>query len=96
MDKTQQQINELQAQIQKLQSQLNDLSGAFWKNNFSSSQTFNKDVSFSSRLQVPVFSSAPSVGVVGDIICVGGKLYICTTAGNTTTPATFTLCGSQS
>ena len=95
MDKTKQQITEMQAQIQKLQSNLNDLSGAFYKNNFSSSQTFNKDCVFSSRLQVPVYSSAPSVGVIGDLIAVGGKLYICTTAGNSGSPAVFTLCGSQ-
>ena len=92
---TKQQILDLQAQVQKLQSSLNDLSSQFYKNNFSSSQTFNKDCTFSSRLQVPVYSSAPSVGVVGDIICVSAKLFICTTAGDTTTPATFTLCGSQ-
>ena len=93
---TKQQILDLQAQVQKLQSSLNDLSSQFYKNNFSSSQTFNKDCTFSSRLQVPVYSSAPSVGVVGDIICVGGKLYICTTAGNSGSPAVFTLVGSQS
>lgn len=91
MDKTQQQINELQAQVVKLQSSLNDLSGAFYKNNFSSSQTFNKDVVFQSRLRVPVFSSAPSVAEVGDLICVSAKLYICTS----TNPAVFSLCGSQ-
>jgi hypothetical protein len=81
--------------VQKLQSQLSDLSGAFYKNNFSSSQTFNKDVVFQSRMRSPVFSAAPAVGEIGDIICVSAKLYVCTTAGNSTTPAVFSLIGSQ-
>lgn len=90
------QIIELQEQITKLKSDFDSLSQSFYKNNFISSQTFNKDCVFTTRLQVPHYSSAPSVGVVGDIIEVGGKLYICTTAGDVATPATFTLVGSQS
>jgi len=59
---TQKIIGELQGQIAKLNTDLQSLSSAFYKNNFSSSQTFNKDVSFQSRLRVPVYSSAPTVG----------------------------------
>lgn len=90
------QLKDLQAQIVKLTSSLNDVSQAVFKNNFSSSQTFTKDVVFTTRLRVPVYSSAPSVGEVGDLIAVGGVLYICTTAGNVATPATFSLVGTQS
>lgn len=79
----------------KLRSDLDSLSQSFYKNNFSNSQTFTKDVSFQSRLKVPSYSSAPSVGEVGDIIEVSGKLYICTTAGDVSSPAVFTLVGSQ-
>ena len=96
MDTTKQQILDLQAQVQKLQSSLNDLSSQFYKNNFSSSQTFNKDCTFSSRLQVPVYSSAPQTGEIGDILSISSKLYICTTSGNSGSPAVFTLVGSQS
>lgn len=85
------QIEELKAQISKLQSQLNDLSGAFYRNNFTSSQSFNKDCTFNSRLRVPVYSAAPSISEIGDLIAVGGKLYICTTANSV-----FTLVGTQS
>lgn len=87
---TQIQIADLQDQIKKLQASLNDLSTNFYKNNFSSSQNFNKDCIFNSRLKVPHYTSAPSVSEVGDLIEVGGVLYICTIAGGT-----FTVCGTQ-
>lgn len=84
-----QQLREL---ITKMQSQIDDLSGQFYKNNFSSSQTFNKAVSFTDRLRVPVFDSAPAVGEVGDIFALtDGDLYVC--INNT---PTFALVGTQS
>lgn len=92
---TKAQIAELQTQTAKLQSQLSDLSAQFYKNNFSNSQTFNKDAIFQSRLRVPVYSAAPSVAEIGDLISVSAKLYICTTVGNVASPAVFTLVGSQ-
>lgn len=84
-------ITALKEQMTKLQNQLNDLSGAYYRNNFTSSQSFNKDVVFNSRLRVPVFTSAPTVSEIGDLIAVGGKLYICTVANST-----FELVGTQS
>lgn len=81
---------EIKDSIVKLQSQLNDLSAQFFRNNFTSSQTFNKDSVFTSRLKVPHYSSAPTICEVGDLIEIGGKLYICTVANTT-----FTLVGSQ-
>jgi hypothetical protein len=95
MPNIQQQVTELQAQVTKLQSDLDSLSGAFYKNNFTSSQSFNKDVVFQTRLKVPHYDSAPTNASVGEILEVGGKLYICTTAGDVLTPAVFTLVGSQ-
>lgn len=83
-------IKELEEMILKLQSQINELSGSFYKNNFTSTQNFNKDAVFNSRLRVPVFSAAPSVAEIGDLIAIGGKLYICTVPNTT-----FTLVGSQ-
>jgi hypothetical protein len=84
-------IQELKDMIEKLQTQLNELSSQFYRNNFTSSQAFNKDVTFNSRLRVPVYSSAPAICEVGDLIAVAGKLYICTVANTT-----FTLVGTQS
>lgn len=85
-----QKILELEEKLNKLQATVDDLSGSFYKNNFTSSQVFNKDCVFSTRLKVPHYSSAPSVSEVGDIIEVGGILYICTVAGGT-----FTKVGAQ-
>jgi len=84
-------ILELEEKLVKLQSQLDDLSGAFYKNNFTSSQSFNKDVTFNSRLRVPVYNSAPSICEVGDLVAIGGVLYICTVPNTT-----FTVVGTQS
>ncbi len=89
----QQLILDLQDKVAKLEADLADLSGAFYKNNFTSSQSFNKDVVFNSRLRVPVFDSAPTIAEIGDLISVGGQLFICTTPSPSTV---FTLVGSQS
>jgi len=86
-----QQILDLQEQVAKIQSDLGDLKGQFYKNNFTSFQNFNKDVVFNGRLRVPVFSSAPSVAEIGDLIAVSGTLYICTSSS----PVTFTVVGTQ-
>lgn len=82
--------------LTKLQSQVDTLSGAFYKNNFTSSQQFNKDCVFSSRLRVPVFDSAPTVAEVGDVMAISGVLYICTTASASGAGAVWTVVGTQS
>lgn len=82
--------SQLIEQINKLRSDIDSLNQAFYKNNFSSSQTFTKDAIFQTRLKVPHYTSAPSICEVGDLIEIGGKLYICTVANTT-----FELVGSQ-
>lgn len=91
---------ELIARITKLESIVDNLTQQFFKNNFSSSQTFNKDAVFTTRLKLPVYTVAPSVGEVGDVISFtdgsgAGQMYICTVAGTVATPATFTKVGTQ-
>lgn len=76
-------ITELQDQLNKLKNDFNLLSQQFYKNNFSGSQVFTKDAIFNTRLKVPHYSTPPSISEVGDIIEVGGKLYICTVANTT-------------
>lgn len=78
-----------------LKNQLDSLSQQFFKNNFSASITFNKDVICGTRLKVPSYSTVPIVAEVNDIIGINGELYICTVAGTIASPATFTLVGSQ-
>lgn len=67
---------QLQEQINKLQSELNDLKAQFYRNNFSSYQTFNKSSVFTTTLTVPRYTVLPSCEV-GQICEFGGKLMIC-------------------
>ena len=89
-------ILELEQTIFKMNEELNSLSSQFYKNNFSASQVFNKDSTFTSRMRAPVFDSAPSVAEIGDLMVVGGILYICTTASVSGAGAIFTVVGTQS
>jgi hypothetical protein len=94
------QLQDIQDTINTLKSRLTDLEASFYKNNFSSSQTFNKDCVFNSRLRVPVYDSLPTVGQVGDIVSVtdvrgDGQLYICTLSGDITSNAGFEKVGAQ-
>jgi hypothetical protein len=82
--------NDYQQQISRLQQQLETLSADYYRNNFLSSQDNNKYVRFNSRLKIPRYASDPNVGEIGEIIEVGGKLKICTSAN------TFTVVGTQS
>lgn len=85
---------DLQRRIQRLEQALFDLTSEVYTNNFSSSQDFNKYSRFNTRLKVPSYASDPSVGEVGDLIEVSGKLKICTVASSTA--PTFTIVGTQS
>ena len=80
-------------QIAALQTQIDELSKLFHLNNFTTHQDFNKSSSFNYVLKVPHYDSAPPSGEVGNIIEIGGKLYICTTASSTA--AVWTLVGTQ-
>ena len=75
------------------QQQIDDLKAEFYRNNFSNSQDFPKYSRFNSRLKVPHYTANPTVGEVGEIIEVGGKLKICTTAS--TTAPVWTVVGTQ-
>jgi len=85
-------IEQFRAEVQSLRSQVAELSAAVNKNNFSTTQVFNKSCVFNDRLKVPSFNSAPTVAEVNDIMAIAGELYICTSSS----PVTWTLVGSQS
>lgn len=72
-------------QIAILRSDLEALTQEVYRNNFSSSQDFNKFTRFNTRFKIPHYDSIPPVGEVGELIEIGGALYICST------PNVFTL-----
>lgn len=80
---------QLKDDILKLKREIESLRSSFFTNNFATSQDFNKYSRFNTALKVPSYSTAPTSAEVGELIEVGGKLYICSTTDN------FTLVGSQ-
>jgi len=82
-------ITEIQMQIDQLRKDLEALNNEFYRNNFSAVQEFNKKSNFTTRLKVPSYVTAPTTAEVGEIIEVGGKLYICSTAN------VYSLVGAQ-
>lgn len=77
-------------ELQKLQQQLDQLTQEFYRGNFSDSQDFPKYSRFNTRLKVPHYASNPTTCEVGEIIEVGGKLKICSSAN------TWSVVGTQS
>jgi hypothetical protein len=80
-------------QIIQLQQQLDDFKAEYYRNNFSNSQDFPKYSRFKTRLKVPHYAANPTIGDVGDIVEVGGKLKICTVAS--LTAPTWVVVGTQ-
>lgn len=78
MDKTQQE------QIDLLRQDLTSLQQEVYRNNFTSSQDFNKFTRFNTRLKIPHYDSVPPVGEVGELIEVNGTLLICSSANTFT------------
>ena len=92
IDSLQQQIDSLQQVIARLKVDLEALSGEYYRNNFSGTQDFNKSCRFNTGLKVPSYATTPTnTSEVGQLIEVGGKLYICTAS----TP-TWVVAGTQS
>lgn len=74
----------IEEQIAILKSDLNALQQEVYKNNFSSHQDFNKMSNFTTRLKIPHADQLPPVGEVGELLELGGALYICSSANNFT------------
>jgi hypothetical protein len=77
----------------QLKAELEALKEEFYRNNFSDSQDFVKYSRFNTRMKVPTFTADPTIGAVGDIVSVSGKLKICTVASLTS--PTWTIVGTQ-
>ena len=65
-----------QAQLDKLTEDLKALNDEVYANNFSSSQDFNKFSRFNTRLKIPHYPVLPTVCEIGELVEVGGILYI--------------------
>lgn len=76
-----------------LQQQIDDMKYLMNKNNFSNTVVYDKGVLFNSRVFLKSITTNPTFGDVGDLVVVGGKLKICTTASSTA--ATYTIVGTQ-
>lgn len=79
----------LQLQVDQLKKDLQALVDETYKNNFSAHQDFNKTSNFTTRLIVPHYNVLPISGNVGEVLEMGGKLYICSSINK------FTLVGTQ-
>lgn len=79
----QEQITQLRAQLEALQAEVS-------RNNFSSSQDFQKYSRFNTRLKVPSYTTLPDTCEVGEVVESAGKLRICSAAN------TWTIVGTQS
>lgn len=81
---------DLAKEVTKLRQDLESLTAAFYQNNFSSSQDFNKYSRFNYRLKVPSYGTLPTTCEVGEIAENGGELNICSSAN------VWTVVGTQS
>lgn len=79
----QEQITQLQKEVEHLRQIVNK----------TGMEVFNGHVKIRGRLKLINLTADPTQGDVGDVICVGGKLKICTT-GSLTAP-TYTIVGTQ-
>lgn len=90
MNNDQVKLLEMVEEIAKMKKLIDELSGNFYKNNFSDRQDFQKYCSFNTKLRVPVYSVLPTTSEIGEIVSdTAGTLYI-STATNT-----WTVCGTQ-
>lgn len=76
--------------ISDLREELDQLSSEFYRNNFSAHQDFVKYSNFSTRLKVPHYATLPTTCETGEIVEVGGKLYVASATD------TWTIVGTQS
>lgn len=81
-----------QSQIDQVRKDLQSLYDEFYRNNFSSSQDFQKYSRFNSRIKVPTYATAPTICEIGELYVNSGtgKLYVCSAAN------TWSLVGTQS
>ena len=70
------QVQEMQDKIASLEYQISELRDAFYRNNFSQSQVFNKYSDFTFRLKIPVVSALSTTCELGELCVYNGGLYL--------------------
>ena len=75
--------------LEQVINDLQALNNEFYRNNFSSSQDFQKYSRFNTRIKLPTLATLPSVCDQGEacVLTTNGKLYVCS-ATNTWTAQT--------
>lgn len=79
--------NNTENRINELEKKLQDLSEAYYRNNFTANQDFNKVSRFNSRIKIPVVTALPTTCEIGELCSYSAKLYHCS-ASNTWTAQT--------
>jgi hypothetical protein len=74
--------DKLRQEIESLKNALQALSDEFHRANFSSRQDFTKMIDVKYRFKVPHYDSVPPFGETGELMEIGGKLYICNSTNN--------------
>jgi len=84
--------DDIQLQLNSLKQDLESLTEEFYRNNFTSSQDFNKQSRFNTSLKVPTLATAPTTCEMGQVYVNSGngKLYVCSATD------TWTIVGTQS
>jgi hypothetical protein len=84
-------LKDLKTEIEILKGEVGRVRDELHRNSFSSKEFKLKQVIFNGGLVIRQRTATPSVGDIGELCVVGGKLYICTA----TTP-TWVVVGTQS
>ena len=97
MNDQQRQLNDLQDKITRLATDFAELSGQFYKNNFTSTQIFTKSSEFTIAVKLPVFTTLPTCEI--GHLCVYQHDYGAGVKNNLmigTATNTWTIVGTQS
>jgi hypothetical protein len=70
------QMREMQDIIASLQAQVSEIRDAYYRNNFSQQQIFNKYSDFTFRIKLPVVSALSSTCEAGEVCVYSGGLYL--------------------
>jgi len=84
MDQTQLQNQQMIEDLASLKAQVTELRDAYYRNNFSQQQIFNKYSDFTSRIKLPVVSALSSTCEVGEACVYSGGLYVAFSVNNWT------------